>query len=66
MEDFARCEELVEEFVEKVTLVISYKNKELEKGSPLVQKQVEKKENWEKFKTLMQGGSEKVKKNQRN
>ena len=62
VEDFARCEELVEEILEKVNLVISYKNNELEKGSPMVQKQVEKTENWEKLKTLMQGGVEKVKK----
>ena len=62
MEDFARCEELVEELVEKVTLVISYKNKELEKGSPLVQKQVEKTEDWGKFKTMMKGGGEKMEK----
>ena len=65
VEDFARCEELVEEIFEKVSLVISYKNKELEKGTPLEQKQVEKTENWEKIKTLMQGGEEKVKKEQK-
>ena len=53
MEDFATCEELIEEFFEKVILVI--KNTELEKGSPLVQKQVEKTEYWGKFKTLMKG-----------
>ena len=42
VEDFARCEELVDEILEKVNLVIAYENKEVEKGSPLVQKQVEK------------------------
>ena len=49
VEDFGRCEELIEEIFEKVILVI--KNTELEKGSPLVQKQVEK----GNFKTLMKG-----------
>ena len=53
VEDFGRCEELIEEIFEKVILVI--KNTELEKGSPLVQKQVEKTEYWGKFKTLMKG-----------
>ena len=56
VEDFARCEELVEEIFKKVSLVINYKNQELKKGSPLVQKQEEKTENWEKIKTLMKGG----------
>ena len=56
VEDFARCEELVEEIVEKVSLVIAYKKQEVEKGSPLVQKQEEKVENWEKLKILMRGG----------
>ena len=31
VEDFARCEELVEEIVEKVSLVIDYKNQEVKK-----------------------------------
>ena len=62
VEDFTRCEELIEEIFEKLILVISYKSTELEKGSHLVQKQVEKTENWGKFKTLMKGGGEKVKK----
>ena len=47
VKDFARCEELVDEILEKVSLVITYENQEVEKGSPLVQKQVEKVENWE-------------------
>ena len=55
VEDFARCEELLEEVLEKVFLVIRNKNTVLEKGSPLVQKQVEKTEYWGKFKTLMKG-----------
>ena len=62
MEDFARCEELIEEVFEKVILGIRNKNTELEKGSPLVQKQVEKTEDWGKFKTMMKGGGEKMKK----
>ena len=37
--------QLVDEILEKVSLVITYENQEVEKGSPLVQKQVEKK-NW--------------------
>ena len=56
VEDFARCEELLEEVLEKVILVIRNKNTVLEKGSPLVQKQVEKREDLGKFKTLMKGG----------
>ena len=66
MEDFARCEELIEEVFEKVILGIRNKNTELEKGSPLVQKQVEKTEDWGKFKTMMKGVEKKWKKNQRN
>ena len=42
VEDFNRCEELVDEILEKVSLVIAYENQEVEKGSPLVRKQVEK------------------------
>ena len=34
VEDFARCEELVDEILEKVSLVITYENQEVEKGSP--------------------------------
>ena len=44
VKDFARCEELMDEILEKVSLVIAYENQVVEKGSPLVQKQVE---NWE-------------------
>ena len=51
VEDFGRCEELIEEIFEKVILVI--KNTELEKGSHLVQKQLEKTEDWGKFITMM-------------
>ena len=42
VEDFNRCEELVDEILEKVSLVIAYENQEVEKGFPLVRKQVEK------------------------
>ena len=65
MEDFARCEELLEEVLEKVFLVIRNKNTVLEKGSPLVQKQVEKREDLGKFQTLMKGGGRKSEKRKR-
>ena len=65
VEDFARCEELLEEVLEKVILVIRNKNTVLEKGSPLVQKQVEKREDLGKFKTLMKGGGRKKEKRKR-
>ena len=47
MEDFASCEELFDEVLEKVNLVIRYQETGLEKGSPLVQKKVEKPEDLE-------------------
>ena len=53
--DFARCEELVDEILEKVSLVTNYESEKVEKGSPLVQKKVEKLENWEMLVSLMRG-----------
>ena len=53
--DFARCEELVDEILEKVSLVTDYESEKVEKGPPLVQKKVEKLENWEMLVSLMRG-----------
>ena len=60
MEDFASCEELLDEVLEKVNLVIRNQETGLEKGSPLVQKKVEKPEDSGTLKSLMRGeGGEK-------
>ena len=42
VEDFARCEELLEEVLEKFSLVIRNQKTVLQKVSPLVQKKMEK------------------------
>ena len=58
VEDFASCEELLDEVLEKVNLEIRNQETGLEKGSPLEQKKVEKPEDFGTLKTLMRGVSE--------
>ena len=60
VDDFARCEELVEELLEKVSLVTDYGSEKIENETPLVQGEVEKLENCEVLGSLM-GGAEKRK-----
>ena len=55
VDDFARCEELVDEILEKVSLVTDYESENAEKVTPLKQKKVEKLENWEVLVSLMRG-----------
>ena len=46
---------MVDEILEKVSLVTDYTSEKVEKGPPLGQKKVEKLENWEMLVSLMRG-----------
>ena len=56
VDDFARCEELVEEIIEKVSLVTNYGSEKIKNETQLVQGDVEKLENCEVPRSLMGGG----------
>ena len=56
VDDFARCEELVEEIIEKVGLVTNFGSEKTKNGTQLVQGDVEKLENCEVPGSLMGGG----------
>ena len=56
VDDFARCEELVEELIEKVSLVTNYGSEKTKNDTQLVQGEGEKIENGEVPRSLMGGG----------